>query len=208
MLRQQEAVAADRRLRDAGAPAGKGKQCVVRRIAGGNRVQWLMAYESGPLGRPGDPASGHEVSFDSTKTPAREPQKVCPGRADECFGPGNVATLVDVPAPGRGVEYRGHQAETEDRQERDIEVDRHRLKYEYPISLAKFRRMQQRGGARRALRDLSKGDCACACSRRLDDRQLLGPLRGLINQDLTNVHTSEPVVESSRIREPSENDFS
>ena len=120
-------MAADRHLRDSGAAAGKGEKGVVRRIAGDNRVQGLKAFEPGPPGRIKGPACGHKVPFDSTQTPAGEPQEVCPGRAEERLGSGDAAAMLDVPASGRGVEDSGHQTETEDRQERDVELDGHRL---------------------------------------------------------------------------------
>ena len=162
VLRQQETVAADRRLRFTGAAAGKGEKGVVRRIAGGNRVQRLDAFEPGPVGRMRGPTRGHEVPSDSTHTPAEEPQKVCPGRADERLGPGDGAALLDVPASGRGVEHGGHQAEPEDRQERDVELDGHRLEDEYSIALAKIRLAQQGSGPGGSVqRSEQRSVCAC-----------------------------------------------
>ena len=113
---------------------------------------------------------------------------MCPCRADKRPGPGDAATLFNVPASRRRVEYGRHQPETEDCQERDVELDGHRLEHQDPIALVEPRGLQQGGGARGALRELGKGEDAAARSGALDDGGRLGPLRGLIDQDLRDVH--------------------
>ena len=112
-----------------------------------------------------------------------------PGRADERPGPGDAAALLDVPASGRGIQDGGDQAETEDRQEDDIELHGHGLEYEDSIPLVEPGRVQQCGGPRRAFHHLTKGEGARPPFRRLDDGGLLGPLGGLIDQDLADVHS-------------------
>ena len=160
VLRQQEAVAADRRLRDTCASAGEGEEGFVGRIALGDRAERRKALETRPAGRAREPAGGHEGSSDSTQTPDSEPEEVCPGRAEEPVGAGDAAALLDVAAPGGGIEHGRHQAETEDRQERDVELDRHRLEDEYPVALAESRRVEECGGPRRAFREVGEGECA------------------------------------------------
>ena len=116
---------------------------------------------------------------------------MCPRRAEERPGPGDVATLLDVPASGRGVEHGRHQPETEDRQECNIEFDRHWLEHQHAIPLVEPRRAQQGRGLRRTLRKPTERDGVRAASPRLDDGGLVGPHGGLLDQNPADVHPSD-----------------
>ena len=114
------------------------------------------------------------------------------------------AAVPDVSQPDRRIEEGRHRAEAEDREQRDVQVDRHRDQDQHPVTRPDTVAPQHGRGRGGLCGELCERNPAGATSDSVDDRNAAGTLDRLAGEQVGDVHPSVALAKRvySRIGRP------
>ena len=119
-----------------------------------------------------------------------EAKQVRFGTAKESPGRKRRATALDRRQPTRWIHDDRHETESEDREQRDVELCRHWLEEQHAVAAAQTAPAQERGTLLRLVIELGERECPGRATVTIDDGGRVGTCCDLRRQHLDDVHGS------------------
>ncbi len=191
VLSQQESVGAHGGLGLAGTTAREREQ--RRRVRRGGVVlrKWRRPFELSPPNRTRHRHADHELVRDLPQGRRPQPQQVRFRPGNQTARPAESTTALHVVATGRGIEEHRDHSQPKQRKQRDVELRRHRVKYEHRVAGSQSRspeqcrrlgrgslQLRERRGAIASAGAIENGHgraAARACSCRISTRFMIDP---------------------------------
>jgi hypothetical protein len=117
-----------------GAAAGKRQQCRRVLVASADVRQGLQSIRRRPADRERQRKANHDFDGYAAQRRHDQAKQVGLGSRDQRLRWVHDATTLDVCAAGRRIEEHRHQPQPKQRQQRDVQLGRHRMKDQHGVA--------------------------------------------------------------------------
>ena len=169
------------------------RECHQRRQVGRARLDVLTRrhlVRATPWRGARHPGGDDDLYGDAADRARDQAKQVRLGTAEERLGRKRRATTLDRRQPSRWIHDNRHEAQSEDREQRDVELGRHGLEEQHAVAAAQTAAAQERGTLLRLAIEFGERERPGRATVAIDDGRRVRTCGDLRRQHLDDVHGS------------------